>query len=169
MLIQFPEVSPYYGPWYITKHCQVSFKRSLAPLVFLTTEPLHFLLLEKTGELQLLPEIHLLNFQWILVGYFMIFFSVPRSIALCLPLYVPPMQVLKLRIICPYSLVSLGFIGICYIVDNTFQDGWNNNYLLTLQCNLYTIPTKRWGLVLSLETGLAFLIEFYIEKDQTCY
>lgn len=53
------------------------------------------------------------------------------------------MQVLKLRIICPYSLVSLGLTAICYTEYNASQDGCSNSYLLTLQYSLDTIPTER--------------------------
>ena len=87
-LIQFPKISPHCRPWFITKHCQVSFKRYLlAPLVLLTTEPLHFRAIGKgkaSPHCSCCPEIHLLYFQWIPAGCFVIFlFPGPLYPAFC--------------------------------------------------------------------------------------
>ena len=78
------------------------------------------------------------------------------------------MQVLKLRIICPYSLVSLGLIVLCYIENNTSKMAPTiATYLLTLQYSLDTIPTERWGLCpLSLKLDWLFKMNFYVENER---
>lgn len=92
MLIQFPKVSPHCRSWFITKHCQVSFKYLLAPLVLLTTEPLHFRAIGKgkaSPHCSCCPEIHLLYFQRIPAGYFVIFLFPGPLYAACCFIFLP--------------------------------------------------------------------------------
>lgn len=77
------------------------------------------------------------------------------------------MQVLKLRIICPYSHASLGLVTTCCIENDASQEGCKDSYLLTLQYSLDTIPTERWGLCpLSLKLVWLFKLNFYIENER---
>lgn len=81
ILIQLSQVSPYCGPWFIRKHWQVSFKstKGLDGSSLSVSSYPWTLAPPATGRDKFPPhfsscsEIHLLYFQWISVGYFVIF------------------------------------------------------------------------------------------------